>query len=134
VTKPADSPSLPATLDQALRYFSDAETCMQFLVARRWPNGITCPVCGNAKVTFLKSQQRWQCTARHPKRQFSLKVGTIFEDSALGLDKWLAAVWLIANSQHQTSSMELQRVIGVTQKTAWFILHRVRLARQALGK
>ena len=96
-----------------------------------FPNGVpTCPTCGSTKLGFLKNQLRWQCSNRHPKRQFSIKVGTIFEESPIGLDKWLAAMWLIFNCKNGISSCEIARALGVTQKTAWFMLHRIRLAQQ----
>src|SRR5437867_2665075 len=121
----------PATLQEAVIYFADPVNCLSYLAAKRWPNGVvTCPTCGGSRVGFLANQQRWQCSARHPKRQFSVKVGTIFEDSPLGLDKWLPVVWLIVNAKNGISSWEIHRAIGVTQKTAWFMLHRVRLAMQ----
>ncbi|MEO8052760.1 MAG: IS1595 family transposase [Acidobacteriota bacterium] len=122
----------PPTLQEAILYFAVPENCLKYLVVRRaeWQNGVTCPTCGSDKVGFLKNQLRWQCSARHPKRQFSVKVGTIFEDSPLGLDKWLPCVWLITNAKNGISSYEVGRALGVTQKTAWFMLHRVRLAHQ----
>src|SRR5271169_3367595 len=122
----------PKTLQEAIVYFSDQENCLSYLVARRpeWKNGVVCPVCGSTTVGFLKNQLRWQCSAHHAKRQFSVKVGTIFEDSPLGLDKWLPCVWLITNAKNGISSYEVGRALGVTQKTAWFMLHRVRLAHQ----
>jgi transposase-like protein len=122
----------PKTLQQAIVYFSMPENCMNYLVARRpeWKDGVVCPTCGSTTVGFLKNQLRWQCSNRHPKRQFSVKVGTIFEDSPLGLDKWLPCVWLITNCKNGISSYEIGRDLGVTQKTAWFMLHRVRLAHQ----
>jgi transposase-like protein len=122
----------PKTLKDAILYFSIPENCLNYLVARRpeWKDGVTCPVCRGSKVGFLKNQLRWQCSARHPKRQFSVKVGTIFEDSPLGLDKWLPCVWLITNCKNGISSYEIARDLGVTQKTAWFMLHRIRLAHQ----
>jgi transposase-like protein len=122
----------PQTLQEAIVYFSDQENCLSYLVARRpeWKEGVVCPVCGSTKVGFLKKQLRWQCSARHPKRQFSVKVGTIFEDSPLGLEKWLPAMWLILNCKNGISSCEIARALGVTQKTAWFMLHRIRLAQQ----
>src|ERR1700755_1935047 len=120
----------PKTLKDAILYFSIPENCLNYLVARRWPNGVVCPTCGSESVGFLKNQLRWQCSARHPKRQFSVKVGTIFEDSPLGLDKWLPAMWLILNCKNGISSCEIARALGVTQKTAWFMLHRIRLAQQ----
>lgn len=120
----------PRTLREAIVYFSEPENCLNYLVARRWPNGVICPTCGSNRVNFLKNQQRWQCSSHHSKRQFSVKVGTIFEDSPLGLDKWLPAVWLITNCKNGVSSWEIQRALGVTQKTAWFMLHRIGLAMQ----
>lgn len=120
----------PQTLQEAILYFSDPENCMTYLMPRRWPNGVTCPVCGSANVGFLRNQMRWQCNSRHPRRQFSIKVGTIFEDSPLGLDKWLPAVWMLQNSKNGISSHEIARALGLTQKTAWFLLHRIRLAQQ----
>ncbi|MGA3095991.1 MAG: IS1595 family transposase [Bryobacteraceae bacterium] len=122
--------SEPTTLQEAVVYFSDPDNCLNYLVARRWPNGVTCPTCGSAHVGFLANQRRWQCSSRHPKRQFSVKVGTIFEDSPLGLEKWLPCVWLLTNCKNGVSSWEIHRDLGVTQKTAWFMLHRVRLAMQ----
>jgi transposase-like protein len=122
----------PQTLQEAIVYFSDPMTCLEYLVARRpeWNNGVVCPRCGSSRVGFLKNQLRWQCSERHPRRQFSVKVGTIFEDSPLGLEKWLPAMWLILNCKNGISSCEIARALGVTQKTAWFMLHRIRLAQQ----
>jgi len=121
----------PRTLQEAINYFADGENCLKYLVPRVFPNGVpTCPTCGSTKLGFLKNQLRWQCSVRHPKRQFSVKVGTIFEDSPLGLDKWLPAMWLILNCKNGISSLEIHRALGVTQKTAWFMLHRIRLAQQ----
>ena len=121
----------PATLLEAVQYFAVPGNCINYLAAKRWPNRkAICPTCGGDRVSFLEKQVRWQCSSRHPKRQFSIKVGTIFEDSPLGLDKWLPAAWLIANNRNGISSWELSRALGVTQKTAWFMLHRVRLAMQ----
>ena len=120
----------PKTLQEAILFFSSPDNCLSYLVARRWPNGVVCPVCGNARVGFLAKQHRWQCSTRHPKRQFSVKVGTIFEDSPLPLKKWLPCVWLITNCKNGVSSWEVHRALGVTQKTAWFMLHRVRLLLQ----
>lgn len=118
----------PTTLQEAIIYFSDADNCVTFLVSRRWPNGvITCPRCGSEKVTYMEARRLWQCKARHPKAQFSIKVGTIFEDSALGLDKWLTAMWMIANCKNGVSSHEIAASLGITQKSAWHLLHRIRL-------
>jgi transposase-like protein len=120
----------PKTLQQAVIYFSNPDNCMSYLAARRWPEGVICPTCGRDDVTFLAKQKKWQCKSAHKQRQFSAKVGTIFEDSPLGLDKWLMAVWLITNAKNGISSYEVHRAIGVTQKTAWFMLQRIRLAMQ----
>jgi transposase-like protein len=126
----ADMTTLPRTLTEAIRYFTSPDNCREYLVSRRWPKGVTCPVCGSKTVYFDSSRNGWECKTRHPKRKFTLKTGTIFEDSALGLDKWLPAVWLIANCKNGISSHELGRALGVTQKSAWFMLHRIRLAMQ----
>jgi transposase-like protein len=120
----------PQTLQEAVLYFADPDNCLSYMVARRWPKGVTCPICGSASVSFLQNQRRWQCSTHHSRRQFTLKTGTIFEDSPLGLDKWLPCVWLITNAKNGISSHEVARALGVTQKTAWFMLHRVRLAHQ----
>src|SRR2546430_1544675 len=122
--------SEPKTLQQAVIYFSNLDNCMSYLAARRWPDGVVCPTCGRDDVSYLAKQRKWQCKSAHKQRQFSAKVGTIFEDSPLGLDKWLTAVWLITNAKNGISSYEVHRAIGVTQKTAWFMLQRIRLAMQ----
>lgn len=119
------------TLLQAVQYFASEENCINYLSAKRWPDGIVvCPICGRKGAGYLEKQKRWQCSARHPKRQFSIKVGTIMEDSPIGLDKWLPVMWLIANCRNGISSWEIHRGLGVTQKTAWFLLQRVRLGMQ----
>ena len=118
----------PKTLREAILYFNDPANCLKYMVERRWPDGVTCPVCGRMDVTFLAKLNRWQCKSAHAKRQFTAKLGTIFEDSPLGLEKWLPAVWLIANAKNGISSYELARGLGVTQKTGWFMLHRIREA------
>ena len=121
----------PRTLQEAIIHFSDADNCLTFLASLRWANGPVCPRCGSKNVGFIKSRSLWQCKDRsHPKAQFSIKVGTIFEDSAIGLDKWLTAMWMLANCKNGVSSHELGRSLGVTQKSAWFMLHRLRLALQ----
>jgi transposase-like protein len=122
--------SAPKTLLDAAKHFANPDNCREFMVARRWPNGITCPTCGSKAVYFDSSRNGWECKTRHPQRKFTLKTGTIFEDSPLGLDKWLPAVWMIANCKNGISSWELHRAVGVTQKTAWFMLQRIRLAMQ----
>jgi transposase-like protein len=122
----------PKTLQQAIIHFADADNCLDFMVELRWPNGVVvCPTCGREDAVFLKNQRKWQCKSVHTKRQFSVKIGTIFEDSALPLDKWLIAIWMIANCKNGVSSYEVARALGVTQKSAWFMLHRIRLAMQA---
>src|SRR5271155_3906392 len=121
----------PKTLLEAVQYFSDQDNCIAYLADKRWPDGVVvCPICGRPGAGFLANQRRWQCSVRHPKRQFSIKVGTIFEDSPLGLDKWLPAMWLITNAKNGISSWEIHRALGVGQKTAWFMLHRIRLSHQ----
>ena len=119
----------PSTLLEAIRFFSDPATCTRYLAERRWPDGPVCPKCGGKQHSYLSTRFLWKC--RECKKQFSVKVGTIFEDSPLGLDKWLPAVWLLTSSRTGVSSMELHRSIGVTQKTAWFMAHRIRLALQS---
>src|SRR5207249_6110931 len=122
----------PRTLQEAIIYFSSQENCLDYLVARRaeWRDGIVCPRCGNTVVSFLKNQLRWQCSKRHPRQQFSVKVGTIMEDSPIPLEKWLPAMWMIFNCKNGISSCEIARALGITQKTAWFMLHRIRPAQQ----
>ncbi len=118
----------PRTLQEAIVYFADADNCLKYMAQRLWPNGVVCPTCGRTDVTFLATQCKWQCKSAHAKRQFTAKVGTIFEDSPLGLEKWLPAVWIITTVKNCVSSYELSRSLGVTQKTAWFMLHRIREA------
>ena len=120
----------PKTLQEAIIYFSKPDNCLGYLVAKRWPKGVVCPTCGSEKVTFNPCRRLWQCSSHHAKRQFSVKVGTIFEDSAIDLDKWLIAVWMVTNCKNGISSYEVARNLGVTQKTAWFMMHRIRLALQ----
>jgi transposase-like protein len=117
------------TLQEAIIYFSNQDNCIAYMKAMRWPDGVVvCPSCGRNDVSWLGNQKKWQCKSAHPKRQFSAKTGTIFEDSPLGLDKWLMAAWMITNCKNGVSSYEIARAIGVTQKSAWFMLHRLRLA------
>lgn len=120
----------PSTLQQAIVAFSNQDNCREYMVPRRWSGVVTCPTCGSSKVKFQPKHNRWQCSNRHPKRQFTLKTGTVMEDSPLGLDKWLTAMWLVASNRNGISSWELHRSLGITQKTAWFMLHRIRLAMQ----
>jgi len=122
----------PQTLRAAILFFAEYENCRKAVEAIRWPDGVvTCPTCGSEHVTYLATQRRYKCYGKHPKAQFSLKVGTIFEDSAVGLEKWLPALWLLTTCKNGISSYELARALGVTQKTAWFMLSRLRLALQA---
>jgi transposase-like protein len=119
------------TLAQAIQHFADRENCRRFMVFVRWPDGIVkCPYCGATKLTWLAKANVYRCYGDHSKQKFSLKVGTVFEDSPIGLDKWLPAVWLLCNSKNGISSYELARALGVTQKTAWFMLHRIRVAME----
>jgi transposase-like protein len=121
----------PKTLQEAIQYFSDPNNCIDYLAIRRWKDGIVvCPTCGSREVKFMASRRVWQCKTRHPKCQFSIKVGTIFEDSPIGLDKWLTAMWMLANCKNGASSWEIHRTLGVTQKSAWFMLQRIRFALQ----
>ena len=120
----------PQSLQEAILYFSDLNNCIDYLAVRRWPKGVICPTCGSKKVKFNPARRVWQCSTHHPKRQFSVKVGTIYEDSPIGLDKWMAATWMLTNCKNGVSSYEIARDLKVTQKTAWFMLHRIRLALQ----
>lgn len=120
----------PQTLVEAIRHFADPDVALLTMVSLRWPDGVCCPTCGRADVRFIATRRIWECKEKHPKRQFSAKVGTIFEDSSLPLDKWFVAVWMVANCKNGISSYEVHRALGVTQKTAWFMLHRIRLAMQ----
>jgi len=120
---------LPESLSDAVRYFADADRAFAFMAQLRWPNGARCVHCDADKPIFLKTRRIWKC--RSCRKQFSVKVGTIFEDSALGLDKWLPALWLIANCKNGVSSYEVARALKITQKSAWFMLHRIRTAMRA---
>lgn len=115
----------PKTLQEAIVYFSDPARAFQYAINLRWPNGVvTCPRCGGENHSFIKTRNTWYCNPC--KKQFTLKVGTIFEDSPLGLDKWMCAYWILCNSKNGVSSCEMARTLGITQKSAWFMLHRVR--------
>src|SRR5258708_5520298 len=118
----------PNTLQEAIVYFSNPANCREYLMARRWPEGVTCPKCGSADVLFLEKYNRWHCRAKHSAPQFTLKTGTVMEDSPIGLDKWLTAMWQIVNCKNGISSCEVHRAIGITQKSAWFLDHRIRFA------
>lgn len=121
--------TLPKTLLEAVRFFTDLDVCTQFMAMIRWPDGITCPHCEHDKVMFLKTRRIWKCKAC--RKQFSIKTGSVMEDSPIGLDKWLPAIWMIVNAKNGVSSYEIHRALGITQKSAWFLLHRIRLAMQS---
>jgi transposase-like protein len=119
----------PKTLQEAIWYFGNPDNALAYMVSKRWPDGVViCPKCGRSDVVFLKNQRKWQCKDTHDHRQFSAKVGTVFEDSPIPLEKWLVVVWMLSNCRNGVSSYEVARAIGVTQKSAWFMLHRIRQA------
>jgi transposase-like protein len=121
----------PTSLQEAILYFESPANCREYLVARRWPDGVVCPRCQSKNVLFLEKYNRWHCREKHDAPQFTLKTGTIFEDSPIPLSKWLTAMWMIVNSKNGVSSWEIHRSVKVTQKSAWFMLHRIRLAMKA---
>lgn len=130
-----EKPEFPETLKDAIQYFADPDNALNFMVAIRWPDGkVTCPCCQSADTVFMAERRLYRC--RSCQKQSSVKIGTIFEESPLGLDKWLPAFWMICNAKNGISSCELARALGVTQKTAWFMLHRIRLALRdgSIGK
>ena len=120
--------NLPKTLQQAIIFFADPDVALNFMAELRWPDGPTCPACESKEYTFISTRRVWKCKAC--KKQYTVKQGTLMEDSALGLDKWLCAIWMIANDKNGISSYEIHRGLGITQKSAWFLLHRIRLAMQ----
>jgi transposase-like protein len=113
---------------EAVRYFADPDVALKHMVELRWPEGIHCPTCGRTDVRFIATRRLWECKEKHARKQFSAKVGTIFEDSALPLDKWFVAIWMVANCKNGVSSYEMSRALGITQKSAWHMNHRIRLA------
>jgi transposase-like protein len=122
----------PKTLQAAIQHFSDYDNCRKFMIAVRWLDEVVrCPYCNSEKVTYLAKAKLYRCYGDHPKQKFSLKIGTVFEDSPIPLEKWLPAVWLVVNCKNGISSYELGKDLGVTQKSAWFMLHRIRLAVQS---
>ena len=122
----------PKTLQSAIKFFGDYDNCRKFMVAVRWLDEVVrCPYCNSDKVTYLAKAKLYRCYGDHPKQKFSLKIGTVFEDSPIPLEKWLPAVWLVVNCKNGISSYELGKDLGVTQKSAWFMLHRIRLAVQS---
>jgi transposase-like protein len=126
---PKKAVKFPETLQECIRYFADEDRTLAFMKAIRWPDGVVkCPRCGSQDVVFMPARRLWRCRA--DKAQFSVKIGTIMEDSPISLDKWLCAFWLIVNAKNGISSYELMRALGLTQKTSWFLLHRIRLAMQ----
>jgi transposase-like protein len=121
----------PKTLKEAIEYFADPANCRDYMIKRRWFDGkVRCPRCGSENVKYSEKHNRWQCASHHERRQFTLKTGTVMEDSPVGLDKWLMALWMLVNCKNGVSSWEIHRTVGVTQKTAWFMLGRLRLALQ----
>jgi len=121
----------PESLQEAAVYFSNPDNCLEYLKVRRWRDGIVrCPNCGSDQVKFIPTRRLWECKNKHKKRQFSIKVGTVMEDSAIPLDKWLMVFWMLANCKNGVSSYEIHRDVKVTQKSAWFMLHRIRYALQ----
>jgi transposase-like protein len=119
----------PKTLLEAIQYFSNEQVCIDAVAAMRWPDGPICPECETGDPYYLKTAKRWKC--RECRIQFSVKRGTIFEDSPISLTKWLPAMWLLVNCKNGISSYEIARDLGVTQKSAWFMLHRLRLVVKA---
>lgn len=122
--------NFPQTLLETIKFFSDLDTSTTFMAQMRWPEGVTCPYCAGKAVSYLSTRRIWKCMNKECHRQFSVKVGTVMEDSPIGLDKWLSAIWMIANCKNGVSSCEIARALDITQKSAWFMLHRIRLAMQ----
>jgi transposase-like protein len=120
---------LPKTLLEAVRYFRDLDRCTEFMAMIRWPEGVTCPHCSATRNSFNAKRRYWQC--KDCRKQFTIKTGSVMEDSPISLDKWLPAIWMIVNAKNGVSSYEIHRALGITQKSAWFLLHRIRLAMQA---
>src|SRR6266571_3391597 len=118
----------PKTLQSAIKYYSDEQVCIDAVARLRWPNGPECPACGHKEHYYLKTQKRWKCKECY--KQFTVKLGTVFEDSPISLTKWLPALWLLCNCKNGISSYEISRDLGVSQKAAWFMLQRLRLALQ----
>jgi len=120
--------NLPQTLQKAIVYFSDTNRCVAYAIKLRWQNGVTCPRCASTEHSYISTRRFWFC--KGCKKQFTIKVGTIMEDSPITLDKWMTAAWLICNCKNGISSYEIARDLGLTQKTAWFLDHRIRAAMQ----
>jgi transposase-like protein len=124
-------PKTPKGLHDAILYFADQERVLALAVTYRWPEGVTCPYCASTTVSFLSTRSIWKCLGKECRKQFSVKVGTIFEDSPIPLSKWFTAMWMLTNCKNGVSSYEIHRTLNVTQKTAWFMLHRIRAAMKA---
>jgi transposase-like protein len=122
-----DAAKYPQSLLRATRYFADPDVCVDFVAAMRWPDGVTCPHCKGKRISYLSTRRIWKCMGKECHKQFSVKTGTVFEDSPISLDKWLVATWLVANCKNGISSYELAKDLKITQKSAWFVLHRIRL-------
>ena len=121
----------PKSLQETIIYFANPDNCIDYLALRRWPDGkVICPGCGSDRVSFNAQRHTWKCSTHHAKREFSIKVGTVMEDSAIPLDKWLTAMWMILNCKNGVSSCEIAKDVRVSQKSAWFMLHRIRLSMQ----
>lgn len=121
----------PLDLSEVLEYFSSPEACRKFLIDIRWRDGqVRCPHCGAAKVSYLEKARLWKCYSRHPRQKFSVKTGTVFEHTILGLDKLLVAVWMIVNAKGKLSSYTLASVLQISQKSAWRLLHCIRAIPQ----
>ncbi len=118
----------PKTLQQAIRHYADEQVCINTVARLRWPNGPECPACGHKEHYYLATQKRWKCKECY--KQFTVKLGTIFEESPIKLDKWLTALWMLVNCKNGVSSYEVAKAVGITQKSAWFVLHRLRFALQ----
>jgi transposase-like protein len=127
----ADKAAFPKTLLEATRYFADPDVCVEFVASMRWMDGPVCPHCEGKRVSYLTSRRIWKCMNPECHKQFSVKTGSIFEESPIPLDKWLIAIWLVVNCKNGISSYEIMRDLKVTQKSAWFMLHRIRLALQS---
>lgn len=122
--------NFPQSLQEAIVYFANPDNALNFMIEIRWPNGISCPRCGSDQYTFISTRRTWQCKDKACKKMFTVKLGTVMEDSPIGLDKWLCAMWMICNAKNGVSSYEIHRGIKITQKSAWFLLRRIRLAMQ----
>jgi hypothetical protein len=120
---------LPPTLEEAIEYFAEPGRSVAFVASRRWTGGVVrCPVCGGTDTRFLAARQLWECKSKHPGAQFSVRTGTLFADSHVSLHHWLVVIWMVANSERRVSSYQVARQVGVTQKTGWLMLRRIKCA------